>query len=94
MEQTSFRCPAAGPSSTLFGSSCFPASIAATPGVSECLALTATHELGHAMGIFTHSSVASDITYVDPVVSELSARDVGTIERAYHVQPNVSVPVH
>lgn len=66
----------------------------ATPGVSECLALTATHELGHAMGIFTHSSVATDIMYVDPVVSELSDRDVGTIERAYHVQPNVSVPVH
>ncbi len=33
---------------------------AAAPGVSECLALTATHELGHAIGIFTHSSVATD----------------------------------
>ena len=67
---------------------------AATPGVSECLALTATHELGHAIGIFTHSFVATDIMFVDPVVAELSARDRGTIERAYHVEPNVSVPVH
>ena len=67
---------------------------AATPGVSECLALTATHELGHAIGIFTHTSVATDMMFVDPVVSELSARDRGTIERAYHVPPNVSVPVH
>jgi hypothetical protein len=67
---------------------------AATPGVSECLALTATHELGHAIGIFTHSSAATDMMFVDPVVSELSARDRGTIERAYHVPPNVSVPVH
>jgi hypothetical protein len=66
----------------------------AAPGVAECLALTATHELGHAIGIFSHSSVATDIMFVDPVVSQLSERDRATIERAYHVEPNVSVPVH
>jgi hypothetical protein len=66
----------------------------ATPGVSECLALTATHELGHALGIFTHSPVATDIMFVDPVVSVLSARDRATIERAYHVQPNVLPGTH
>jgi hypothetical protein len=64
----------------------------ASPGVAECLALTATHELGHALGIFTHSPVETDIMYVDPVVATLSARDRATIERAYHIQPSLGVP--
>jgi hypothetical protein len=63
----------------------------ATPGVDECLALTTTHELGHAIGIFAHSPVASDIMFGDPVVSELSARDRATAEAAYHLQPNLSI---
>ncbi|HEY9014279.1 MAG TPA: hypothetical protein VIM84_04345, partial [Gemmatimonadales bacterium] len=40
----------------------------ASPGVSECLALTTTHELGHAIGIFAHSPDATDIMYSDPLV--------------------------
>jgi len=64
-----------------------------SPGVTECLALTATHELGHALGILAHSPEATDIMAVDPVVSTLSARDRATIERAYHDPPNLAVPV-
>ena len=63
----------------------------ATPGVAECLALTTTHELGHAIGILAHSPVASDIMFGDPVVSALSARDRATAEAAYHLQPNLSI---
>jgi hypothetical protein len=63
-----------------------------TPGVAECLALTATHELGHAIGIFAHSPVDTDIMFADPVVSTLSHRDRSTVELAYHVEPNLSVP--
>jgi hypothetical protein len=62
----------------------------ALPGVSECLALTTTHELGHAIGIFAHSPEATDIMYSDPIVPVLSARDRATIERAYHLDPNVT----
>jgi hypothetical protein len=65
----------------------------ASPGVAECLALTATHELGHALGILAHSPEETDIMFVDPVVSTLSARDRATIERAYHVEPTLAVPV-
>lgn len=61
----------------------------ALPGVSECMALTTTHELGHAIGIFAHSPEPSDIMYADPVVAALSARDRATAERAYHVEPNL-----
>ncbi len=63
----------------------------ATPGVAECLALTTTHELGHAIGIFAHSPVATDIMFGDPVVPALSARDGATVEAAYHLQPNLSI---
>jgi hypothetical protein len=70
----------------------FPRFDPSSPGVDECLALTATHELGHAIGIFTHSSVETDIMYFNPVVSVLSISDRATIEQAYHVEPNLTVP--
>lgn len=63
-----------------------------TPGVDECLALTTTHELGHAIGILAHSPVETDLMYFDPVVSVLSARDRATIEVAYHFEPNLTAP--
>jgi hypothetical protein len=63
-----------------------------SPGVTECLALTATHELGHALGILAHSPEDADIMFVDPVVSSLSSRDRATIERAYHVESNLTIP--
>jgi hypothetical protein len=62
-----------------------------TPGVNECLALTTTHELGHAIGIFAHSPVATDLMYSDPTVSVLSERDRSTAELAYHVEPTLTV---
>ena len=63
----------------------------AAPGVDECLALTTTHELGHAIGILTHSPDAADIMYFDPSVQTLSTRDRATIERVYHTQPTLTV---
>jgi predicted Zn-dependent protease len=61
------------------------------PGVDECLALTTTHELGHAIGILAESPFATDIMFSDPVVSVLSSRDRSTAEVAYHVKPNLTV---
>jgi hypothetical protein len=63
----------------------------ASPGVDQCLALTTTHELGHAIGIFAHSPDVNDVMYSDPVVPVLSARDQATAERAYHIEPNLTV---
>jgi hypothetical protein len=62
-----------------------------SPGVDECVALTTTHELGHAIGLFTHSPTAGDIMFGDPVVSTLSDRDRNTVEAAYHLAPNLSI---
>ncbi len=60
------------------------------PGLPACLALTATHELGHAMGLFQHSPNPDDLMYADPGVDGPSDRDRETVERAYHVPPNLS----
>jgi predicted Zn-dependent protease len=62
-----------------------------SPGVDACMALTTTHELGHAIGIFAHSPDVTDIMYVDPTVSALSAADRATAEMAYHTDPSLTV---
>jgi hypothetical protein len=64
-----------------------------SPGVDECMRLTTAHELGHAIGIFAHSPVTTDLMYFDPSVSALSSRDRATAERAYHIQPTLTVGV-
>lgn len=62
-----------------------------SPGVDDCMALTTTHELGHALGIFAHSPDEADLMYGDPVVSALSTRDRSTAELAYHTEPTLTV---
>jgi predicted Zn-dependent protease len=44
------------------------------------------HELGHAIGIWGHSKDPGDIMYTHPIVSQLSSRDVKTIQKLYHFQ--------
>jgi hypothetical protein len=61
------------------------------PGVRECLALTTTHELGHSIGIFAHSPVATDLMYADPTVPGPSERDRATAELVYHTEPTLTM---
>jgi len=61
------------------------------PGLEECLALTTTHELGHALGIWQHSDSASDIMFADPSVSQPSDRDLETARQVYLHTPNVTL---
>ena len=60
-------------------------------GLAECMALTTTHELGHALGIWHHSNEATDLMFPDPVVPGPSERDVETAEVIYHLAPSVEV---
>jgi hypothetical protein len=62
-----------------------------SPGLDECMALTTTHEIGHALGIFAHSPNPEDIMYGDPIVSALSRSDRSTAELAYHTQPTLGI---
>ena len=59
------------------------------PGLPGCLALTTTHEIGHALGIWRHSPVATDLMFFDPAVEAPSDRDLATAEEIYHVPANV-----
>ena len=61
------------------------------PNVEQCVALTTTHELGHALGIFAHSPVATDLMYADPTVPGPSDRDRATAELVYHTAPTLTV---
>ena len=59
------------------------------PNLPACLALTTTHELGHALGIWEHSPTATDLMFADPMVNGPSDRDLATAEQIYHVPPTV-----
>jgi hypothetical protein len=68
-----------------------PLSLPQDPGLDDCLALTAAHELGHSLGIWQHSDTTTDIMFADPLVSQPSDRDLHTIELLYRQTPNVTV---
>jgi len=57
-----------------------------------CLDVVATHELGHAMGIFQHSDDPLDVMFAQPDANTPSARDIHTVETMYHL-PSDMVPV-
>lgn len=61
------------------------------PGLEECLALTTTHELGHALGIWRHSESSSDLMFADPTVPGPSERDLQTAQLVYTRAPNVTL---
>jgi predicted Zn-dependent protease len=60
--------------------------------LTQCFRITATHELGHSLGLFQHSSDSTDVMFGLPVLDGLSLRDVTTAVNAYHY-PAALVPV-
>jgi hypothetical protein len=68
-----------------------PRSNPSAPGLAECLALTTTHEVGHALGIWRHSDDPDDLMFADPTVAAPSDRDLQTAQLAYQRTPNVTV---
>lgn len=49
-----------------------------------CLDITTTHEMGHSMGLFQHTSDSRDIMFSNPVATALSDRDISTVSTLYH----------
>ncbi|HUR96024.1 MAG TPA: hypothetical protein VMY76_15700 [Gemmatimonadales bacterium] len=68
-----------------------PRSDPAAPGLAACLALTTTHEMGHVLGIWSHSAVATDIMFAEETVTAPSERDLETAEVIYHVPANIQI---
>ncbi len=54
-----------------------------------CLRLTVTHELGHTMGLFVHSTDPNDLMFTDPV-SGPSPRDRNTVQQLYHFEADLT----
>lgn len=66
-----------------------------SPGQSdEHIAATARHEMGHALGIWGHSPMASDTLYFAQVRSPqpLSPRDINTLKRIYEQPTQIGWP--
>ena len=59
--------------------------------LTDCLDRVTTHELGHTIGIFTHSPNATDVMYGFPQVSAPGVADRETVEALSHVQPTVQL---
>ena len=59
--------------------------------LTECFRVTATHELGHSLGIFAHSSDAADIMFGQPEAPGLSARDINTAQVLAHWPSNIAL---
>jgi predicted Zn-dependent protease len=57
--------------------------------LSECFAVTTTHELGHSLGLFQHTSDTLDIMYSFPQATALSVRDINTAQALSHWPANL-----
>jgi hypothetical protein len=60
--------------------------------VAACMRRVAAHELGHTLGIFTHSPAAGDLMYAPPSVERPTARDRAAVEVLYHSTPTIGPP--
>jgi hypothetical protein len=60
--------------------------------VAACMPRAVAHELGHTLGIFTHSPASGDLMFAPPRVDSPSARDRATVEVLYHSTPTIGPP--
>jgi hypothetical protein len=67
-------------------------SSADTAAVTACYHFTVAHELGHALGLGSHSGDTNDLMHSLPRRLALSARDRYTIQLLYHTTPTVGPP--
>lgn len=62
-----------------------------TVAIAGCYRFTVTHEIGHALGLFRHSSDPDDQMYSAPYRRLLTINDRSTVQRLYNTTPTMSV---
>ena len=67
------------------------------PGFSEaqvaaCMPRVAAHEMGHTIGILTHSPANTDLMWGTPITDTPTHRDRNTAQVLYHTAPTIAPP--
>jgi hypothetical protein len=60
--------------------------------VAACMPRVATHELGHTIGILTHSPANTDLMWGTPTTATPTNRDRNTAQVLYHTAPTIAPP--
>jgi hypothetical protein len=58
--------------------------------VAACMARVAAHELGHTLGILTHSPANTDLMWGTPTTATPTNRDRNTAQVLYHTAPTIA----
>ena len=64
----------------------------ALPQIAECFRRAVTHELGHSLGILSHSPATTDLMYGTPAIERPTERDRNTAQVLYHTLPTIFPP--
>jgi hypothetical protein len=62
------------------------------PQVAACMRRVAAHELGHTIGILTHSPATTDLMFGTPSTATPTNRDRNTAQVLYHTAPTIAPP--
>ena len=60
--------------------------------VAACMPRVAAHELGHTLGILTHSPATTDLMFGTPPTAIPTHRDRNTAQVLYHTAPTIAPP--
>jgi hypothetical protein len=66
-----------------------PIAVGDSVAIAGCYRMVTTHEIGHALGILSHSTDAADLMYTTPRRSSLSPNDRYTLQKLYHRTPTI-----
>jgi len=62
------------------------------PQIAECFRRVVTHELGHSLGILSHSPATTDLMYGTPAIERPTERDRNTAQVLYHTLSTIFPP--
>jgi predicted Zn-dependent protease len=60
--------------------------------MAACFRRVVHHELGHTLGILSHSPATTDLMYGTPTVETPTERDRNTAQVVYHTPSTISPP--